>query len=130
MVWRELRYAPEQYKADGTTYPEPQLVAVKGDMLAHYQKLIQLRNNQPLLQTGAFTTLLADDEKEVLAFRRHENGKDKGIVVVLNNSAEQQEVRLEGLAYKANILYQSKASSLVKNTFLLPAKAFVILLEQ
>jgi glycosidase len=130
MVWRELRYASEQYKADGSTYPEPQLVAVNGDMLAHYQKLIQLRNSQPLLQMGAFTTLLADNEKEVFAFRRHENGKDKGIVVVLNNSAEQQEVRLEGLAAKTKILYQSKDSTVVKNSCLLPSKGFIILLEE
>ena len=129
MVWGEFTYEPEQVRADGSRYNEPQSVEVHEELLAHYQRLIALRNAEPLLQSGAFTTLLVDDQKEIYAFRRHLTGQDKGIVVVLNNSATSQQITLK--AAWGETLYCSRAVEEIKaDEVLIPAKGFAIFREE
>lgn len=129
MVWGEFAYEPERVRADGSTYSEPQSVEVHEELLAHYQRLIALRHAEPALRRGMFTTLLADDAQEIYAYRRHLPGQAKGIVVILNNSAEAQQLRLP--AAWGETLYCSRAVEEINaNEILLPAKGFAIYREK
>lgn len=129
MLWEELSYQPERFKADGSLYPQPQKVAVHAGMLAHYRALGQLRNNEPALRDGSFETLLTADKQQVYAFRRRAAGQSKGLVVVLNNSNQSQSVQLPGMKGQPELLHQSEAASFKKNKCLLPPLGFVIFRE-
>jgi cyclomaltodextrinase / maltogenic alpha-amylase / neopullulanase len=110
MLWKDLE--PYQNPED----------TVNENLLAHYQKLIAIRNQHETLQTGEFQTLLTDDKDNVYAFRR--KGKES-IVVVLNNSPEPKDITLNILPDK--YLYGSPTSS---NQIHLPAWDGVIILEK
>ena len=84
MVWADLAYAPEVYAADARTRHEPDAVAVRGDLLDHYRRLIALRNRHAALRAGDYRTLVADDGRDLFAFERKTAG-DR-VIVVLNNS--------------------------------------------
>ena len=64
-------------------------------MFEHYKKLIHIRRDNPILQYGAFNTLLADDEKDLFIFERSYE-KEK-LIVVINNSDQTQEIVIPGL---------------------------------
>ncbi|HQR39911.1 MAG TPA: alpha-amylase family glycosyl hydrolase, partial [Blastocatellia bacterium] len=80
MLWKDLE--PYQDPAE----------SVDGALLAHYRKLIAIRNSTEALQIGEYKTLVADDDHEVLAFERTANGKR--VIVVINNSDRIQQVRI------------------------------------
>ena len=84
MVWRDLTYEPETHNPDGTTR-EPDVVSVDEDLLAHYKKMIGIRNGHKALRIGAYRTLVADEGGDVFAFERT-HGNER--VVVALNSAE------------------------------------------
>ncbi|HEY0865917.1 MAG TPA: alpha-amylase family glycosyl hydrolase, partial [Fimbriimonas sp.] len=61
-------------------------------MLRHYRKLIQIRNNHPVLQSGDGLFLLSDDAKGCVAYART---LDKsGAVVALNRSDKNQTISI------------------------------------
>jgi glycosidase len=123
MVWDDLRYDDEAILPDGTTRSAPDKVEVNHDLLAHYKKLIAIRNAHMALTLGNFHTLLADDDKNVFAFsRRHGN---ETILVVLNNSAAGQKVMLEKLPAAAfqDLLNDRHDYSVNDGRLLLPLEA-------
>jgi glycosidase len=61
-------------------------------LLAHYKKLIALRNELPALRRGSFDTILTEDEQQLYGFRRRLG--DEEILVVLNNSSAPQQTSL------------------------------------
>lgn len=65
---------------------------IRNDLFEHYQALFRLRSEHPALRRGDFTTLLADDEKEVYVFLRHIPNGGEAILVALNNSDSEQAV--------------------------------------
>ena len=83
MIWDDIAYEDEVYSVDGSVHA-PDEVAVNNDLLQHYKKLIEIRNNNPALQMGAYKTLFTDDENGVLIFKRTYNGEN--LIVVINNS--------------------------------------------
>ena len=92
MVWPDLEYDPETTLPDGSPRSEPQPVAFDHQLHDWYRRLISIRNSSPALQLGDFTTLLADDDTGMYAFRRsYENDQ---VVVVLNNSTLTRAVTL------------------------------------
>jgi len=60
----------------------------------HFRSLFKLRNEHAELRTGDVQTILADNDKDVLAYARFLPDSDKTIVVVLNNSGSEQTVRV------------------------------------
>ena len=123
MVWDDLRYDDEATLPDGTTRSAPDKVEVNHELLAHYKKLIAIRNAHEALTLGNFHTLLADDDKNVFAFsRRHGN---ETILVVLNNSATAQKVMLEKLPAAAfqDLLNDGHDYSVKNGRLLLPLEA-------
>lgn len=100
MIWDDIEYDDEVYNADGSTH-EPDKVEVNRDLFDHYKKLIHIRKNNPVLQYGAYKTLMADDEIDLFIFERSYEGKK--LIVVINNSGQNQEItlpELKGHSYK------------------------------
>jgi len=95
MIWDDVKYADEVYSFDGSKR-SPDKVEVNRDLLAHYKKLIAIRNASKELQLGSYTTLVADDAKDVFVFERSYNGQRT--IVALNNSSSEQlvEVSVKG----------------------------------
>ncbi|MFM8458968.1 MAG: alpha-glucosidase C-terminal domain-containing protein, partial [Chthoniobacterales bacterium] len=92
MVWEDMVYEDEVVLPDGSKKAEPDKVAVNKDLLAHYKKLIGLRNEFPALRTGSYETMLIDDEKQLYGYKRVLGEQE--IIGVLNNSEEAQQAAL------------------------------------
>ncbi|MBN2010562.1 alpha-glucosidase C-terminal domain-containing protein [candidate division KSB1 bacterium] len=91
MLWVDMVYDDEV--SHPFNFPRPcDKNAVNHDLLTHYKQLIHIRNSCPSLRLGDFSTLLADDDKDVFAFERHY--KKERIAVALNNSVKSQTVEL------------------------------------
>jgi cyclomaltodextrinase / maltogenic alpha-amylase / neopullulanase len=86
MVWPEIDYQPEKTNPD-RSLRQPDEVKFDKSLHAFYRKLIHLRNDMPLLQTGDFQFLPADDEKELFAYRRFDN--TGSVFIVFNRSAQE-----------------------------------------
>ena len=50
---------------DGSKKETPDKMEVNKELLAHYRKLIGLRNSLPALRTGSFETVLTDDGRQL-----------------------------------------------------------------
>lgn len=67
------------------------------ELFAWYQQLISLRKKNPVLRTGRTRTVWADSVSNVYGFARYE--EEKQIVVLLNNSAQDQRVALQEITW-------------------------------
>ncbi len=81
MLWEDLQ-----------PYDRPDENYVHRDQLAHYQRVIALRNAHPALRTGTIQTLLTDDATDVWAFLRKD--ADEQLIVALNSTAQSHEVTI------------------------------------
>lgn len=82
MIWDDLSYDDEVYRADGSVKEEPDPVTFAHDLHGHYRRLCQLRNRIPALRIGNFESILWEDFHDVYAFRRsHES---ETVTVILN----------------------------------------------
>ncbi|WP_439509718.1 glycoside hydrolase family 13 protein [Marinimicrobium koreense] len=92
MIWPDIEYEDEATNPDGSRR-SPDEVAVNRDLQDHYRKMISIRNSNPALRLGDFSTLIADDERNLYGFSRRY--KDHVVWVVLNNSDSEQRVQLD-----------------------------------
>ena len=81
MLWKDLE-----------PYAKPDENHVMEDHLAWFRKIIKLRNDHPVLCTGAFQTLLVDDAADVWVFARHDENEQ--VIVALNASEEGAKVKV------------------------------------
>lgn len=126
MVWSDLNYTDEIFKADGTKYEQPQPVFVREQTFDHYQKLIQIRNSEKALQLGTLEWSIVVDDKEIIGFKRNFQGEE--IFVVVNNSTSDQLLPLS-LAGNWTDLYANAPVNL-KKKLPISAKGFYILKKQ
>ncbi|GIX45671.1 MAG: hypothetical protein KatS3mg130_2079 [Candidatus Sumerlaea sp.] len=82
MIWKDLE-----------PYENPQDNYFMHDVFAHFQRCAAIRNTLPALHVGEFETLLADDAKQVYAFRRWTDRQT--VITMTNKSDREQEVVLE-----------------------------------
>ncbi len=95
MLWPDIDFADEVYNPDGTTRP-PDTVEINDDLLAHYKKMIHIRNQSKALQLGSFETVCVDDKLDVFAFKReHES---QLVVVAINNSITTVQIEVPEIA--------------------------------
>lgn len=64
------------------------------DMLAHYKKLISIRERYSVLRTGSLSTLLVDDTNNIYALLRQDNSSNPTAILIYNNGANQTIVTL------------------------------------
>lgn len=92
MIWEDISYDHELFFPDESIKRNPDIVEVNQDLLAHYTKLINIRNLSPALQKGTYKTILVDNEKRIFAFLR--TYKNDSVLVVINNHREDQLIRI------------------------------------
>ncbi len=92
MVWDDLTYDAECADPLGRERA-CDAVAFDADLYSFYQEVIALRNDNPALRRGEFEVLLADDERDILAFAR--SMEDAQHIVVFNRSDETHSVRVD-----------------------------------
>ena len=80
MLWTDL----EPYDEPGQS--------VMREHLAFYRDVIALRKAHPALRTGSFTTILTDDEQDVMAFVREDDSEE--VLVILNAGEEEARISL------------------------------------
>lgn len=129
MVWDDLEYEDEVTLPDGGTKASPDKVGVNRDLLAHYKKLIALRNELPALRTGSFQTVLADNPRQIYGFKRVLG--DQQVIVLLNNSDSTQEAEVQETGEWNDRLSGGKVSggSAKAMKVQLPAKGAAILVR-
>lgn len=129
MVWDDLEYEDEATLPDGGTKASPDKVGVNRDLLAHYKKLIALRNELPALRTGSFETVLADNPRQIYGFKRVLG--DQQVIVLLNNSDSMQEAEVQETGEWNDRLSGGKVSGGPAKTMKvqLPAKGAAILVR-
>jgi glycosidase len=126
MVWSDLTYTDEIFKADGSKYAQPQSVFVRKQTFEHYQKLIQIRNSEKALQLGTLDWAIVLDDKEIIGFKRSFQGEE--VLVLVNNSTSDQLLPLS-LAGNWRDLYANVPVNL-KKKLPISAKGFYILKKQ
>ncbi|KAA3661978.1 MAG: DUF3459 domain-containing protein, partial [Calditrichaeota bacterium] len=95
MIWDDLEYADEVSNPDGSKR-KADAVEINKDLLAHYKKMIAVRNQSEALKQGSFETLLVDDANDVFVFER--TYANQSVIVALNNSTAPVEVNIPELA--------------------------------
>lgn len=93
MVWDDLEYEDEAYLPDQTGKYKSDPVEVDKELFEHYQKLIKIRNDNEVLQTGEFKTLVTDDKNKIYAFSRFDDRNE--IILIINNSISDKQVELK-----------------------------------
>ncbi|GGO64030.1 glycoside hydrolase family 13 protein [Bowmanella pacifica] len=92
MIWPDIRYENEVTNPDGSKRSADK-VAVNQDLLAHYRKLIDIRNQYVALRQGDFQTILVDDERGLYGYERQYQGQR--VWIVLNRGSQSQQILLE-----------------------------------
>lgn len=104
MLWKDLE-----------PYEKPEENFVMADHLAHYKRVIALRNAHPALRTGALQTLLANDDANVWVTLRKND--DEQLVVAANASEHDAEVTVplpKGAPSVWRVVYGPDAEAMVK----------------
>lgn len=92
MVWDDFKYDDEIYLPDQTKKAKADEVNLNKDLFEHYKKLIGIRNSNEVLQIGKYKALIADNQNDAFAFERYD--EDNSIIVMLNNSKEENVINL------------------------------------
>ncbi len=100
MMWPEIEFEDERAHPFGVERPVDK-VEMNQEVFDYYQDLIRLRKSNPVLTYGAIDYILADDEKQVLAYSRFD--EDDEIISVFNASAEPQIIQITA---KSNLSFR------------------------
>nr|MBP7101420.1 alpha-glucosidase C-terminal domain-containing protein [Leptotrichiaceae bacterium] len=88
MLWEDFMYDNEKnpsYINRGEEYFQKR----DNDLFQWYKKLIKIRKENRVLVYGKFKELLSDNENDIIAYERSNEGRS--IIVVINNSFENKE---------------------------------------
>ncbi|HCY75785.1 MAG TPA: alpha-amylase [Ignavibacteriales bacterium] len=92
MLWEDLVYENEKVKPDQSLKTIEDENKINSELLEFYKKLIKIRNDNKVLSTGNFKTLLVDDKKGVYAFARETDSTQ--IIVIINKGKEAAAINL------------------------------------
>ena len=82
MVWEDIVYEPETTHPFNNPRSEDEVI-FNQNLFEWYKKIIQIRNENPVLSLGDINFFLIDDENEILGYERT-LGDDR-ILIILNN---------------------------------------------
>lgn len=83
MIWQDKQYKPETFNPDQSRH-DPDAVLFNADLFSCYQKFMALRKVYPSLRLGDYTTVEANDEKQLYVFSR--KYKSEEVLVCINRS--------------------------------------------
>lgn len=92
MIWKEFNYQNESFTPDQKKREEEDIVEPDFEIFNHYKKLISIRNNNEALQIGKFQTILVDDKRDLIIFKRYDDKNE--IIIFINRSSENQVVEI------------------------------------
>lgn len=92
LIWPDYEFEDEAYHPHGLDKRPINEVRFNREWFDFYRKLVHLRTDQEVLQTGELKYLLIDDERELLAYSRF--NEETEIIVVFNTSEYQQTVNI------------------------------------
>jgi glycosidase len=91
VIWPDYDFEPEVVHPFEKIRPEDE-VKFNYSLFRQYQKLIKIRNENPVLVNGNIEYVLIDDENELLAYSRFDE-KDE-VLAVFNTGRKKQSIRL------------------------------------
>lgn len=129
MVWADLKYENESSHPIAEKKRTNDAVKFDQEMYAYYKRIISIRKQNGALRRGTFETLLTDDAKAVYAFER--TYEKNNVIVVFNNSAEQQSVEVprDGV-YKEQLTGKETKSGNGKLQLILQPKSGMVLVKR
>lgn len=83
LIWKDIKFENETHHPLNLERPTDK-VEFNQEIFEFYQKLIQIRKENPVLALGEIEFVMADDDLNVLAYRRFDNRNE--ILVIFNNS--------------------------------------------
>ncbi len=108
MLWKEFQYDDENAELI-TGKSEPFKVAFNEEVYRDYKTLIDLHHRHPALKYGSFKFLIADDEKNLIAFERVYQSEK--IITLINASDTVQTVELNFSNKLTNLLTKQTFAS-------------------
>lgn len=97
MLWKEFVYEKETYSTIRPDLSDQCENAVDEELLRLYWQLNKIRRENPALQKGEYKLVLADDEKNILAFTRQFDRNE--VLVVFNHGDVRQTLEI-GVSWK------------------------------
>lgn len=92
MIWEDINYDDERFLPGGLKRRKADKVEVNTDLLNHYKKIIEIRNSNPVLQSGDYKDLLINNSDRIYAFSRTLNNST--VIVIINNDNEDHKIEL------------------------------------
>ena len=92
MLWDDIKYEDE---TNGTLHSKKEKYEVKRDheLFEWYKKIIKIRKENKALSRGHFREVLADNERDVIAYERF-NETDYILVVINNSEKDIEKIKL------------------------------------
>ncbi len=91
MIWADKSYDDESHHPRGKSRPAD-TVSFDSDLHAFYRDAIALRTKHASLRRGQFSVIIADDDKNCLAFVR--SLEDQAILVLINRDQQSQRLTI------------------------------------
>ncbi|MEM9983680.1 MAG: glycoside hydrolase family 13 protein [Bacteroidota bacterium] len=92
IIWPDLKFEVERAHFEPGRVRPFDVVKADEDLLAFYRQLTRLRRENSVLSRGELEFLLADDARELLAYRRY--GREGEVIVIFNLSEEPQVIKI------------------------------------
>ncbi len=127
LIWQEYTFEPETTHPLGLPRPTDS-VAFNQELFSFYQRLIQLRKDNPVLVHGDIRFIELEEAQEVLAYSRYKNGMEA--IVVFNIGNEDKVLHLptrEPTEYQMAIGVGDFIATENSISGTLPARSFAIL---
>ncbi len=129
LIWPDYNFEDETTHPLGLERPRDK-VEFNSELFHYYQKLIQIRKDNPVLAKGDIKFLKIDDDNNVLAYSRFD--KHEQIFAVFNNSLKNRKIELpfEGKPTYSDVLSGIPIKKLKdKLELLLPPRTAAILVQ-
>ncbi len=92
VVWDDLTYEDERANYNPAKSRPVDIVRPDTVLLNFYKRLCKLRNENPVLNNGALSFILADDKNMLMAYSRKNNNEE--VIAVFNCSDSPQQTKL------------------------------------
>ncbi|PWE00588.1 alpha-amylase family glycosyl hydrolase [Marinilabilia rubra] len=130
LIWKDYDFEPETIDPRGYDR-KPDEVKFNDELFAHYQKLIRIRKENPVLSHGEIDYEVVDDENKILVYSRYD-GKNE-VIAAFNVSNEAKTIEIP-LKYNGEYTELLKRYNFSQNnkmiTMKLPAGQAVIISKQ
>jgi glycosidase len=93
VIWPEFEFEDEVAHPFGKDKPRDEVQA-DSDLLEYYRQLVQLRKANPVFSTGELEFIFSDDDKNVMAFARHDAAGNYALIII-NNASQPADIELE-----------------------------------